>query len=455
MKVLLMNPIHNPMEMECCDIGLGYLASGLLRSGHEVKLLLRSLCEDKFRDILISEKPDIVGIKVLTANVNAVVKTIKTIREAGSSIIAIGGPHVSGDPLGVLEYISADYALSSEADLSFVEFTNLMAKDALKDRRKFLPGLIYRENGLIKANPSEVITDISALPFPAWELMPPGNYPSLAFKRSPVAGIMVTRGCSNICSFCAESHKRLRFRRVENVLAEIKYLIDRFNVREIQFLDSNFIANKAYVKALCNAILESKISAAFCAPNGGRLENIDDEICDLLVRIGFYRINTGIESGSPEILSMIQKDSNLSLVKEKVKLLHKHGIHVIGNFMVGFPGETRRQMQKTLDLALSLDLTAVNFFIYTPMPGTKLYADLIGKRKLFHSRDFKNYNFVAYENNLSEMSPKELKKFRTKCLFAFVIRWRIFKIAAELIKSGISWSSIARRIYWMYISKLV
>ncbi|OGR42576.1 MAG: hypothetical protein A2X28_11285 [Elusimicrobia bacterium GWA2_56_46] len=455
MKIILMKPLYTSREAEFCDIGLGYLASGLMRGGHDVKLFLRFRSEDEFRAVLAAEKPDMVGIKVLTVNVGAVAKTIKIVRENSKAVIVIGGPHVSGDPSGVLEYVPADYAMSSEADLAFVELARLLSAGALTDGRKSLPGLIYREAGVIRANPPEVINDLDALPFPAWELMPPGSLPSLVFKRFPAAGIIATRGCSNRCSFCAESCKKLRFRGVESVIAEIKYLVSRFNVREIQFLDSNFTAKKEYIVALCRAILDSGLSLAFCAPNGGRLEHIDEEVCGLLERIGFYRINIGIESGDPAILRAVRKDLDLSLVDEKVRLLRRHGIQTVGNFMLGFPGETRLQMRKTLDLALSLDLTAANFSIYAPMPGTKLYDDLVSGEKIPRGRDFQNYNFVSYENSLSEMSPGELRKFRNYCVTAFILRWRTLKTIAELIKSGIAWNSLVQRIYWMYISKLI
>ncbi len=455
MKVLLMTPAYATGEAEFCDIGLGYLAAGLLRGGHEVRMSLAPLDEARLASLLAAEKPDLVGIKVLTTNAGAAARTVRTVRECSRAVTVIGGPHVTGDPAGALEGVPADYAISGEADLSFPKFSSLLSAGTLEDGKRSVPGLVYREGGAILVNPPELVTGLDALPFPAWELMPPGSHPSLVFKRSPVAGIIATRGCSNLCSFCSESYKKLRFRSVEGVMAEIRYLVERFGVREIQFLDSNFTASKDYVRALCRAIMDSGLKLAFCAPNGGRLEHIDDEICGLLSGIGFYRMNIGIESGSPEILNSVQKGCDLSRLPEKIGLLRKYGIQTIGNFMLGFPGETRLQMQRTVDLALSLDLSAINVAVYTPMPGTKLYDRLAADGRLPRDRVFRNYNFVAYENDLSELSPKELRRFRTRFMLAFLLRWRTLRTVAELIRSGIAWNSLVKRIYWMYVSKMI
>lgn len=455
MKALLMNPLSSSRELEFCDMGLGYLASGLRQAGHEVELLLRSMKEDDFRRFLAHKKPEVLGLKVFTSNMHEAAHTVELIRSSTKSTIVLGGPHVSGDPLGVLNYIPADYGFQGEADYSFTEFVSLLAAGAPKQKLESLPGLIYRKNGAITVNPQELISDLDQLPFPAWDLMPPGEYQSLVRRRSPAASVVTARGCTNLCSFCAESYKKLRHRSVENVVAEIKYLVERYNVREIQFLDSNFIASKDYIKALCHLILENGLSLAFCAPNGSRLECVDEEVCALLVRAGFYRVNVGIESGSPEVLKMVCKGSNLERITQKIKLLRMHGIQVIGNFMFGFPGETRQQMNESLKLALALDLTAANFSIYAPMPGTRMHADLVRAGKLDRVNDFRNYDFVSYENNFSELSPKELKRFRNKCFFRFIVRLRTLKTLYELLRYGMLWNNLVQRLYWMYISKFI
>jgi radical SAM superfamily enzyme YgiQ (UPF0313 family) len=237
-------------------------------------------------------------------------------------------------------------------------------------------------------------------------------------------------------------------------MEEIHLLVKRFGVREIQFLDSNFLFSKRFIISFCEAVLHSDLDLAFCAPNGMRLESLDEEVCRLLARIGFYRANLGVESGSPEILRMVQKHAVPDQFRRKVPLLRKQGIYVVGNFMLGFPGETRDQMEQTLGLALSLDLSGANFAIYTPFPGTPLYEGLVKLGKLEANRTFRNYNYVTYDNELSALSARDLRRFRNWCAFRFLFRWRTVRTLAGVLKDRRLLGSIIKRVYGMYIQKL-
>jgi len=457
MKIILLNPLSSSRETEFCDIGLGYLAAGLRDHGHHVRLLLKLMREDSLGKILREERPDLVGIKVLSANLGETRHTVEVIRSSCGSTIVVGGPHVTGDPLGAVSTTGADYGIAGEADLSFPRLAGLLAEGGVRAADEFdrVPGLIHQQQGVWRANPQEVVTDLDSLPMTAWDLMPPADYPSLVSRRSPAASVLTSRGCTNACHFCAESFKRLRHRSPGKVVAEIEYLVSRFGVREIQFLDSNFIARRDYIQELCALIRDRGLDLAYCAPNGTRLEAIDEEVCRLLASIGFYRVNVGVESGSQEVLDRVHKQSSLSLTAEKVALFRKYGIQVVGNFMLGFPGETRSQLEATLSMALSLDLNAANFSIYVPMPGTKLYERLVSEGKTSQSTDFSSRDYVNYENDLSDLSSSELRRFRNRCLARFYFRWRTIRLIVELVRGGISWESLVNRLYWMYGSKLL
>ena len=453
MKVVLTHPIGRSRELECCDIGLGYLAAGLEQAGHEPQLWLRALTPDRFRALLEQERPGVVGLKVFSTSVQETIETIALIRDTLDCVVVVGGPHVTGDAGRVLDYIAADYAIHGEGDRAFPQLVSLLDAGVLEDTRGDVPGLVRREGERCIANPADVIQNVDDLPFPAWEQMPPGDYESLVCRRSPAASILTSRGCTNRCLFCAESNKELRQRSVGNVLDEIQYLVDRFGVREIQFLDSNFIARRDHIVELCQAVINRSMDLAFCAPNGTRLEAVDDEVCGLLARIGFYRVNVGVESGSQEVLRSAQKGADLRQVVEKIALFRRHKIQVVGNFMLGFPGETHEQLIQTLRLALDLDLTAANFSIYVPFPGTGLYDTLVQEGKLPAEPMFQDYDYVNYGNDLSELSPDELKRFRNKCVRRFLLRWRTIGMLYGLLRDGMDWRSILRRLYGMYLGK--
>lgn len=453
MKILLKN--NESDELAFCDLGLGYLATPLRDAGHEVNLLLTPLSEESFTYLVKKFKPDVIGIKVLSSGVQNTARTIELIRRIHHCLIVIGGPHITGDPDGALELMPADYAFQGEADRSFPAFIQLLDDGSLAGHLDDIPGLVRREGGRIKRNPPDMIRNIDSLPLPAWELMPPGDHQSLVCRRTPAAPLIASRGCTDSCTFCVEGANRLRIRSVNSVMKEIRLLVEVYGVREIQFLDSNFVFSKKYLMELGQAILDAGLDIAFCAPNGTRLEAIDDDVARMLERIGFYRANIGIESGSQEMLTTLSKRLDLDILPEKVALLRHYGILVVGNFMLGFPNESVDQMRKTLELALALDLTGANFAIYTPLPGTPLYNSLMHRKALSGKNNFQGYNYVVYRNSLSELSPSALRRFRLWCIFRFLSRPRTLMILYGLLADRDMRRSLLKRIYGMYIQKIL
>lgn len=453
MKILLKN--NESDELAFCDLGLGYLAAPLRDAGHDVNLLLTPCSEESFTCLVKEFQPDVIGIKVLSSGVQNTARTIELIRRIHHCLIVIGGPHISGDPDGALELMPADYAFQGEADHSFPAFIQLLNDGSLAEHLDEIPGLIRLEDGRIKRNPPDMIRDIESLPLPAWEMMPPADHQSLVCRRTPAAPLIASRGCTDSCTFCVEGTRRLRIRSVSSVMREIRLLVETYGVREIQFLDSNFVFSKKYLMELGQAILAAGLDVAVCAPNGTRLEAIDDDVARMLARIGFYRANIGIESGSQDMLTALSKRLDLKILPEKIALLRHHGILVVGNFMLGFPDESIDQMRKTLELALTLDLTGANFAIYTPLPGTPLYSSLLHKKILSGKNQFRGYNYVVYRNNLSELSPSALRRFRLWCIFRFLVRPRTLMTLFGLLTDREMRRSLLKRIYGMYIQKLL
>ena len=453
MNILLKN--NEADELAFCDLGLGYLAAPLRDAGHDVRLLLTPCDEVGFIRLVREYRPDVIGIKVLSSGVRNTVRTIEILRRLHPCIIVIGGPHVTGDPEGCLELMSADYAFQGEADRSFPAFIQVLSDGSLVGHREEIAGLIWQEDGRVRVNPPDMIRDIDPLPLPAWELMPPADHQSLVSRRTPAAPMIASRGCTDSCTFCVEGTRRLRIRSVASVMAEIRLLVDNYGVREIQFLDSNFVFSKKYLMELGQAILDAGLEVVFCAPNGTRLEAIDDDVAQMLAKIGFYRANIGIESGSGEMLKTLSKRLDLDILPEKIALLRRHGILVVGNFMLGFPDETVEQMRQSLELALKLDLTGANFAIYTPLPGTPLYAGLVSKKLLPGKSRFQGYNYVVYRNDLSVLSPSALRRFRFWCMFRFLARPRTVMTLLGLFTDREMRRSLLKRIYGMYIQKLL
>ena len=119
-----------------------------------------------------------------------------------------------------------DYLLRGETEESFPLFIEKLEGRGTYEK---IPGLVWRENGVVKVNEICPIADINALPLPAWDLINPQNYPPAQhgafFNKFPIAPIVTTRGCPFACGFCTApilSGRQMRKRGADSVIAEIE-----------------------------------------------------------------------------------------------------------------------------------------------------------------------------------------------------------------------------------------
>lgn len=379
-RVLLVRPWSRRIPTVVPSLGLGYLAAVLRRAGHEVEILdgmRERTTPATFRRRLASAAFDVVGFQSFTCDLPQVRELTRIARERlPSATLVLGGPHASADPAHALAYLDdVDYAFRGEAERGIVE---LLAAVEGGGRLEGVENLARRAGGSVECAPVRFIEDLDAVPFPAWDLTPPRDYPpaphGLVVGAFPVAPFLVTRGCPYLCTFCdavSTAGRRLRVRSMENVVAEIDQLVTDHGVREIHLEDDNFTTNRHVVRAFCEALLRRSTPVTWCCPNGMRLDTVDRELLTLMRRAGLVAFAVGIESGSRRVLDAMHKELDLGRTREKLAIARSLGIKTTGFFIVGFPGETEDDVRDTVDLALSLELDHAQFSNFLPLPGTR------------------------------------------------------------------------------------
>ncbi len=386
-KIILMRPkLRFENAMPNPPLGLGYIASILKKYGHQVNLLDCAIMRDSYPQIrsrIKTMNPDVIGITALSAYYGEMRRLARFLQPLQIPII-LGGIHVSALPELSLRECGAEFVVQGEGELTTLE---LMDKWTDRAARKQIKGIAYFENGEFKVNPRrELIPNLDDLPFPAWDLISPLNYPpqphGVAMKRYPVAPILTTRGCPYSCSYCASTQfweHKYRRRSAKNIGDEIEYLVNTFKVREIHIWDDNFTLLRKHVVEFCREILKRKFDLIFATPNGVRLDHLNREILTLMKRVGFYSISFAIESGSQTILNRVNKKINLKKVPKIVQIAKKLGFQVPAYFMIGFPGETYNTARQTIQLAKKLPIDNIAFFLVQPLPGSKHFQDLLQK----------------------------------------------------------------------------
>ena len=425
-------------------IGLAYLAAAVAGDGQydirvydmvienydqEIRIsddiILYGASFEEYEDIIKEFQPDIVGIScVLSSRSGFVLKLLEIAKRLHQNIITVaGGHHAAALPEHLLGH-GADYVFLGESDYSFKEFVKIM--DSSGDISG-VDGLVYvdKVTGNIVVQPKiNYIEIVDNLPYPAWDIVGLDKYWQKNLTIFNILGynkkfgaVMSSRGCPHICEYCAvPSHtgvRNYRPRKIDNIMEEIRWLINVYGIEEVHFVDDNFFVGRRRTKELLRRFIAEFPKVSCAVPTGTDLPNLDFEIIDLLKMASFNSLIIGIETGAEEnVGKFIDKRINVKDTVKKIEYLKKIGITTIGVFLLGFPGETREQVQRTVELAESLPLDKFYLAMVTPLPGSRMYS-YCKENNLLHD-DF-DVTKVRYANTFiknENISRAELEGIR-------------------------------------------
>lgn len=315
---------------------------------------------DIFR-ILETEQPDIIGITTMyTVFHKDYVEIIKTIKSFNPNIrVVVGGNHASSFPDMMLE-AGADQVIVGEGEEAFLDICR-----GNKDE------IVHKE----------LIKDLDTIPFPAYDMIHLENYLSVNnpfVMRTPVAGIITSRGCPNDCIYCTANgvwQRKWRGRSAVNIVSEMRDMVMQYGIKEFHFLDDNIAVDKERLRDICETIIifELDIKWANCIPYW----MLDEPLLRLMKKSGCYRLTFGIESGDPEIRKYIGKTYPLQQAKDIIQYANSIGLWTITNNIIGFPYETEEQIQRTTDFAKDCGTDFACFFALLPHPSSRVYKDFL------------------------------------------------------------------------------
>ncbi len=261
-----------------------------------------------------------------------------------------------------------DYIIIDEPEFTFSELY-----DCLKQKIIFntVLGLAYRNNGRITlGSKRERIKDLDNLPFPNKSLINQRLYSEFMLEK-PFITIQTSRGCPFECTFCVRTYgKKVIYRSVENIIAEIEEAVKKYGIKSIRFMDDTFTLDKNHSIELCTRILKRKLKFSWSCLS--RVDMLDKEMILLMQKAGCKRIYLGIETSSQRILDFLKKGYEVSLIREQIKIIKKSGIETVGFFMVGGL-QTETEFKNDINLAKETDLDYVVVEKITPYPGTPLF----------------------------------------------------------------------------------
>lgn len=391
-KILLLNPPHpRPIMRDTfhptskSSLYIWHPLDILIHSGYLSGFDLRmhdGVIDNRISSLnmLLEEfRPDGVLSLVAFPTLKSDMEILKRIKDTYGSVIFTVGDITYGEKQGFLErYPFVDGILPDYTSRAFAQY---MRGDKIKNAA-------WRENG-------KIVTEWTHEPLdwdcPRHDLLDLSRY-YLPYWKPPFGSVYATHGCPAKCAFCVvPGWGPTRFRKHEPILEELEFL-DSLGVHKVFFRDGSFNQAPRYTINLCDKIAK-RFPEKFRFTTWFKPKPLSDEMARVMKAAGFQYVHIGVETGSPAFMRRIGKDFEVEDVEPGIEILHKHGIKVVGHFMLGLPGEaeednklTARFLEKT-----KLDVVSFSVFEYSFGIGMKkgegdpvMLSDTRLKRKLLY-----------------------------------------------------------------------
>jgi len=380
---------------------------------------------------------DLVGLTAATPGAPHAYALAQEFRARGNTVV-MGGPHATLMPQEAAQHV--DVVVVGEAETIWPRVLEDVVRDLV-----YAPGhhTLDRVTGLTV----EVLHNRARI----YRCLSPASLDGLAHARRDLirnggwnkwwatrGAIIATRGCPHACDHCTiplmyPEARSMRFRPVEEVLAEVAAIPDR----GIVFWDDNLGANPQYAKALFRGLIPLK---RWWTSQTTMASVRDDEVLELAARSGCKALFLGLESVSQASLAGAAKSHNrVSEYKRLLQRFHAHGIAVQAGIMFGFENDTKDTFRQTVELMGDIGLDNATISVMVPYPGTPAYARLSAEGRLI-DHDWRHYNgktHVVYRPR--HMTPDELLAGYEWAKTQFYSPEHIFK-RLNVSRTGLWWN---------------
>ena len=408
MKIVLFN-LPSPALAEPWSnfpLGLGYIAAAIERRGYDIRVIDLA-CEDLFE----IPKADIYGMQVVTPQVSYAIRFAKELKNKyPDSIVVAGGPHAMVDKEVFLAY-GFDAVVVEEGEFSFFELIRHYE--------------LHKEVEQVYWNPPIKLLD--DVPFPARHLFKDFKKNALRthqllkgdYTEGGQTTMIASRGCPYHCSFCAPHPRKVRFRSPENIITELRRIIDEFGIYQFKWQDDTFTINHKWVLELCH-LLKTRLPPTYHRVH--TRVNVFNEIkAAAMAEAGIKLLCFGIESFSQKVLDLNDKATTIDMIESSLQIAKKYGFKTVGFLIFGMPGEDEGSVEETKAgiLRNKRYLDYLNLATMTPLLGTPVYKNPDKFNCEIVDHDIENYWIVDHEvsdtimvktNGVSIDTMKKLKR---------------------------------------------
>jgi radical SAM superfamily enzyme YgiQ (UPF0313 family) len=286
-------------------------------------------------------------------------------------------------------------------------------------------GIAYRSGQELKVNPpAQPLKDWNSLPLPAYNLLSSLDHYAINTQHgSPFTIIYGSKGCPFSCIYCTERNTKLKVRSAPNILQELQYLKDHYDIKTVSFFDETFTIDRQRALAIAEGIRERKLELTWYCNTRANL--VDEPLLKAMRLSGCRGMSFGVESGSQKILDNAKKGITIQEAETAIKTAKKAGIKVFCSFIFGLPGENWETVNETIMFVKRNLPTGAQFNVAVPYPGTELYETAIERGWV--EKDFGWADLLQHEAAMrtDELTAEELNLARKRAYRAlyFSGRW--------------------------------
>jgi len=400
--VVLVQPVVGLLDniKTAPGLPLSLLSAGKLVSREfEVKIIDQRLDPDWEKNLKreLKKKPLLVGT---TAMLGPQVEFARAVGEETKKYspeipVVWGGPHPSVLPEQTIGDETVDIVVQGDGEETFLRLARALKKKRSLER---IPGLYFKKNNRLIYTGQAPLVDLNKMPDIPYQLVDVHQY--LPRRGEVLALDMETsRGCPYKCRFCYNpffNRGRWRALKANLVLERIKKVVDKYQIKGIWFIDDEFFIDLKRARRIIEGLIRMKLHWSIQGVTAKSVLAMDENFLRLLEKSGCEQLNIGAESGSARILKMVNKGITPEEILAVNRKLRPFNIMPWFYFMIGFPRETKKDVERTINLVLRLlkenpkaKISAIGCF--TPYPGTPLFEeaekqgfippdDLLGRR---------------------------------------------------------------------------
>lgn len=383
----------------------------------------------------------VIMVEHITSNV---AEALSEFAKSNGVAVVWVGPFVTALHHEQIQKDCVDYILRKEWDYAVLELVECLVNNI---DLNIIKGLTWKNNGTVQFNNDrEQIEDLDSLPIPAYDLVDLNKFYESVFIRFPAATMITSRGCPNYCMFCSYPQtiysRKFRAMSPQRVLKEIKYLVNKFGVKEIRIDDDTFNIDTQRAIDICKLLVKENLDLVFSVQVRAQL--MTDELAKWLKKAGCRMVLYGVESGNDEILKKMKKNTTKDEIRRGVKIAKKHGIDVLNSVMLGFYWDTKETVEQTIQFTFELNGEFTQMSVPTPLPGTEYYK-LLDDNNCFLSKEWHKHDSVHNAHvKLPHLSNKDLngyldefyRRYYRRPQYLWMMFWRMFRSWGNFTQSA-------------------